>query len=282
MASTLEQLLVLEKLDTNLFRSRHHKENFRKTLYGGQVLSQALAATFASVDDDKRPNSLHAYFLRAGLSDTPVIYDVENVRDGKSLSSRRAVARQNGRPIFNMGASFHKLETGYQHQANGPQNVPTPEELITEKKQSDLGSHIPNENDGASSSFDLLAVNDTLFSNSGKENEAESLFWMKTSKTLPEDPLYHYCALAFGSDFGLLATSLLPHEASLFDAKVFAASIDHAMWFHHSDFRADDWLLCHTSSPWAGNARGFARANIYNRKNELVASTAQEGLIRPI
>ncbi len=280
MNANLAELLELDALDINLFRSRFHRENFRSTLFGGQVLGQALMAS-ASTVEDRLPNSLHAYFLRPGNSQTPVIYDVENVRDGKSFSARRVVARQQGRTIFNMAASFHIEESGYHHALPFPSGIPQPEDLQAPRdaKPHLCGSKIsPGEHQ---TPFYYLPVEDDLFGSS-QPQAPTAHFWLKSVDPLPDQPIHHYCALAFASDLGLLATALLPHEATLFDGRVLPASIDHAMWFHSANFRVDDWLLYVTDSPWSGSARGFARGSVYNREGELVASTAQEGLIRPL
>ncbi|WP_086931822.1 acyl-CoA thioesterase [Agarilytica rhodophyticola] len=277
MDSPLESILSLEQLDSNLFRSQEHCENFRKTLFGGQVLGQALMAAY-NTQDGELPNSLHAYFLRAGSSEIPVIYDVEKVRDGRSFNSRRAVARQFGRPIFNMSTSFHKEEKGYEHQLPLPDNIPHPEEIIARQKKT---AELSEEHKNSVTPFHLVAVDEDVFSTKVIDPPV-GYFWMKAMKPLPDSPIVHYCALAFASDLGLLATALLPHEATVFTKNMVSASIDHAMWFHSRNFRADEWLLCKTFSPWAGNARGFTQGSIFNMKGELVASTAQEGLIREI
>lgn len=279
MELAIDQILNLEELDTNLFRSRYHYENFRKTLFGGQVLGQALMAAFET-SQNSLPNSLHAYFLRPGTSASPVIYDVESVRDGRSFSCRRVVARQSGRPIFNMSASFHATEEGYHHQVQYPENIPLPDEILGERGHFLTGNKIFDA-DTAKLPFHFLPVDQSIFS-SEVTDPPESYFWIKAKHKLPDSPISHYCALAFASDMGLLACALLPHNASIFDKDLVVASIDHAMWFHRRDFKVDEWLLCKTYSPWAGNARGFAQANIFNLDKQLIASTTQEGLIRRI
>lgn len=284
MQFELEQLLDLERLDSNLFRNRYHQENFNGSLFGGQVLSQALMACYRTQGADREPtlpHSLHAYFLRPGKSATPVIYDVESVRDGRSILSRRVVARQFGRPILNMSTSFHYPEKGFQHQTDMPSGIPGPEELM---KKRDLASKSepvpsPDKNHGMFNPFTLIPIEDNLF-DSTTCHPASAYYWIKTVKPLPQEPIDHYCALAFASDLGLLATSLLPHGISIMSKKIFPASIDHAMWFHTNEFRADDWLLCHCYSPWAGHGRGFSHGSVYTREGKLVLSTAQEGLIR--
>lgn len=279
MDTTLEDIVSLEQLDSNLFRSRHHCENFRKTLFGGQVLGQALMAAYLT-QEGGLPNSLHAYFLRPGSSESPIIYDVEKVRDGRSFTSRRAVARQFGRPIFNMSASFHKPEAGYEHQLPFPDNIPHPEEILALRdKRGEAVKVFEHEN--SVTPFHFVTVDESLFS-AKVVDPPKGYFWIKAKRKLEDEPILHHCALAFASDLGLLATALLPHPATIFDSAMIVASIDHAMWFHRRDFRADDWLLCATFSPWAGNARGFAQAHIFNLQRELVASTIQEGLVRPI
>ncbi len=280
MSVTLTNLLELEQLDSNLFRSRFHRENFRNTLFGGQVLGQSLMAAACGLDE-RLPNSLHAYFLRPGNSQSPVIYDVETVRDGKSFSARRAVARQQGRAIFNMSASFHVQETGFHHAEPMPDAIPSPDELL-EKQASSPHTYSSQISPGEHQTpFHYLPVEHDLFT-SNRAQPARAHFWLKSVDPLPDASIYHYCALAFASDFGLLATALLPHEATLFSGKVMPASIDHAMWFHSNNFRVDQWLLYATDSPWAGCARGFTRGLVYTQSGELVASTIQEGLIRPL
>lgn len=283
MTAPIQQLLDLERLDNNLFRSRYHRENFRKTLFGGQVLSQALMAAYLTREKGL-PHSLHAYFLRAGSSEAPVIYDVENVRDGRSLASRHTVARQFGRPIFNLSASFHIEEPGYHHAEFMPSSVPLPEDILAHRKKTNAPSGVPigtREPDQSASPFEMVPIEEDLFV-SREIRAPDAIYWMKASERLPDEPIFHMCALAFASDIGLLASALLPHDATIFDSTIFAASIDHAMWFHSSNFRADEWVLCKSHSPWAGGARGFSIAHIYTRDGQLIASTAQEGLIRPI
>ena len=284
MQSELEDILQLEQLDTNLFRNIHHQENFKGTLFGGQVLAQALLACYRTQHGNAGaalPHSLHAYFLRPGKSDIPVIYDVEEVRDGRSIVSRRVVARQFGRPILNMSASFHHPEEGYHHQAPFPADVPMPEDILSLRSSAADDVLIPApENPNKVYPFKLLPVDQDLFQSS-QSRPAEAYYWLKASSPLPDTQIHHTCTLAYASDLGLLATSLLPHGISIYSNKVFPASIDHAMWFHSGDFRADDWLLCHSYSPWAGAARGFAHSNVFTMEGKLILTCAQEGLIRP-
>ncbi|WP_236074913.1 acyl-CoA thioesterase [Teredinibacter purpureus] len=286
MQSYLEQILDLEKLDSNLFRNRHHQENFKGTLFGGQVLSQALLACHGTQDDPRGPtlpHSLHAYFLRAGKSDAPVIYDVEKVRDGRSVISRRVVARQFGRPIFNMSASFHYPEEGFHHQTTFPVGIPMPEALLEQRSPPSSEDPLPAPDKGHATTnpFHLLPVDDDLFT-STKVRPAEAYFWIKTREQLSLDKIGHCAVLAFASDLGLLATALLPHGTSIISPDIFPASVDHAMWFHSMDFRADEWLLCHSYSPWAGAGRGFAHSSLFTKEGQLILTTAQEGLIRQV
>jgi len=287
MTASLYELFELEPLDTNLYRSQLNRENFLGSLFGGQVLSQALMACYLTQDQQGSahlPHSLHAYFLRAGKGNRAVIYDIEKVREGKSIASRRAVARQNGHPIFNMSASFHKLEEGYHHQTAFPAGIPmlqTLRQRALETKNEKLNEpqHVLPLTEH--SPFELLPIEADLFT-SNRVREPEAFCWFRAIEPLPKNKISQYCALAYASDMGLLATALLPHGISLFSGKIFAASIDHAMWFHSDQFSTDEWLLVHAYSPWAGGARGFARSSIYTEAGTLIASTAQEGLIRPI
>ncbi len=299
MRSELQEIFDLEQLDLNLFRNICHRENFKGTLFGGQVLSQALFACYKTQDESRGftlPHSLHAYFIRAGRSDSPVIYDVEKVRDGQSIVNRRVVARQYGRPIFNMSVSFHYPEEGFHHQTPFPADVPMPEELIDAGVPLYHGEHVPVPEQGATveNPFDMLPVKPIARQGaadltakreqfgSRQSLPAEALFWIKAADKLPKEKIAHFCTLAFASDLGLLATALLPHGVSIFSKEIIAASVDHAMWFHNGDFSADDWLLCHCTSPWAGSARGFSHSSVFTKQGKLILSSAQEGLIRPV
>ncbi len=280
MNANLSQIIQLEQLDANLFRSRYHRENFRRTLFGGQVLSQALAAASATIEG-RDPHSLHAYFLRPGSSDMPVIYDVDIVRDGKSISSRRVVCRQKGKAILNMSVSFQVPEEGFHHAEAAP--AAEAADLILKLREASpnapcMPSHTYTPENTAAP-FQLVPIKETLFVDKTPA-PPDALLWLRANEKLEDDRLVHICALTFASDFGLLATSLLPHEATLFDKDMFAASIDHAMWFHTLDFRADEWLLCKIHSPWAGSSRGFSIGQIFTQEGKLIASMAQEGVIR--
>ena len=272
MTTPLNGILQLEQLDTNLYRSTKHCENYRQALYGGQVLSQALTACFNTVDS-LLPHSLHAYFLRPGTSEMPVIYDVESVRDGRSIVSRRCVARQKGRPILNMSASFHREENGPSHQETLPDWIPSPEET---DPQNENGLRMKEFSDQAIlNAFDIRPIK-----NHKSQKESESQFWLKHKEKIDAGPITHLCSLAFASDIGLMATAIRPYYPQIFDQNIFAASIDHAMWFHSSNFSMDNWLLFQNTSPWSGNSRGYTRSSIYSHDKKLIASVTQEGLIR--
>lgn len=273
------QTLNVERCEPLLFRSIQHRENFRQVLFGGQVLSQALMAAMLTVEG-RPPHSFHSYFLRPGNAQEPVYYEVELTRDGRSISSRRVIARQGGKTLLNMGASFHHKEEGFSHQVEFPQNIPSPEALLADNTTTRL---IPETDVGSNtvSPFHILPIPENIFV-STQEHKPEAYFWIKPMSALPDKSAFHYAALSFASDLGLLATSLLPHPTSLFEAEIFAASIDHAMWFHSAELNFNDWILCHTTSPWAGQARGFAQASIFSKNGTLLASTAQEGMVRKV
>lgn len=274
----LDQILHLEKTDTNVYVAHHHQENFRKTLFGGQVLAQALMAAGQTT---QRPiHSLHAYFLRPGKTTSPVYYRVQVLRDGQSVSTREVTAAQDQETIFSMLCSFHQLETGYEHQLIKAPKVPTPQQLLHRMSQSDREHlHIASETLGIAP-IEFLPCKADLFSDSSA-SDAKVQFWMRGIQLEDNDLRVSSCALAFASDIGLLATTLQPHDTSLFSGKVLPASMDHSIWFHRPS-HFNQWHLYSTDSPWAGNARGFCRGAIFNEQGILVASTAQEGLIRPI
>ncbi|WP_226661674.1 acyl-CoA thioesterase [Microbulbifer aggregans] len=280
MLEKLSKLLDVEQLDTNLFRSRQHVENHRKVLFGGQVLGQALMAAARTVDG-RLPHSLHAYFLRPGSSEKPVIYDVDPIRDGGSFTTRRIVARQNGKAIFNMSASFQIDEPGFDHQDSMPIDGVVPPEGLknTQELAEDMGMQTAAD-DQRRFMVDFRPVDPkSYFDHTARE--ARCMFWFKVDDSLSDDPIEHRSALCYASDMALLGTSLQPHPISLYDRDLMPASLDHAMWFHRK-FRADEWLLYVTDSPSASGARGYCRGQIFTRDGILVASTTQEGLIRQI
>ncbi|NNM13073.1 MAG: acyl-CoA thioesterase II [Gammaproteobacteria bacterium] len=281
--NTLVDILNLEQLDLNLFRSRAHQVNMSGRLYGGQVLAQSLIAAQLTVED-RQAHSMHAYFLRAGSGETPVIYDVERIRDGGSFTTRRVLARQSGRVIFNAAISFHKQEPGFEHQmpAVDMPNLPTTEEVEAHRaaRSAFEKPHKTLKKSPVSRLFDFIPVGDTPFA-SENVTDPNGAFWFRCTEELPGDINVQRGALTYASDMGLLAAALFPHPTTFFNRKQMVASLDHALWFHDNT-NLNDWLLFQVDSPWAGNARGFTRGLIYTANGELIASATQEGLIRPL
>jgi len=281
-ASVLDQLLGLldlEKIEDNIFRGRSPAEPSTR-VFGGQVLAQALVAATRTVDARRPCHSFHAYFLRPGDPGTPILYEVDRSRDGASFSARRVVAIQHGAPIFTLASSFQRIEQGFDHQSQMPV-VPPPEDLEDEQQVllRDPGlSPMARAWVARERAFETRSVLSRGIGDRPARAAVDHI-WMKTRGALPDDPAIHRALLAFVSDMSLLDTSLLPHGKSIF-SNMQVASLDHAMWFHRP-FRADEWLLYVQDSPSASGARGFNRGAIYTRDGVLVASVAQEGLIRP-
>jgi len=276
----LLEVLNLERLEVNLFRGISPQNGWQR-VYGGQVLGQALVAAGRTVDEPRTTHSLHAYFLLAGDPAHPILYEVERIRDGGSFTTRRVTAIQHGRAIFAMSASFQKDEEGFVHAAAMP-DVPPPEalpsarELIAKFEDSlpeSMRSYWQRENP-----IELRPVDVSRYLSRTPSPPAQHI-WLKASGRLPDDPRLHQCVLAYASDFTLLDTALVAHGKVLFDTDIQLASLDHALWLHRP-FRADDWLLYAQDSPSASGARGFCRGSFFTRDGRLVASTAQEGLIR--
>jgi acyl-CoA thioesterase-2 len=281
--SRLLALLDLEKIEENVYRGVSPPERVQR-VFGGQVLGQALVAATRTVDASRACHSLHAYFLRPGDPSVPILYEVDRSRDGGSFSVRRVVAIQHGAQIFVLSASFQKPEDGFEHQSQMPV-VPPPEELEDEQDlllhRADLPPSLLNWI-GSERPFETRSVLGRGPASASGDRPARAAvdhIWLKTRDVLPDDPALHHALLAFVSDTSLLDTALLPHGRSIFSS-VQVASLDHAMWFHRS-FRADEWLLYAQDSPSASGGRGFNRGAIYRRDGTLVASVAQEGLIRP-
>jgi acyl-CoA thioesterase-2 len=275
-------ILDLEQLEHNLFRGRSPKVGWQR-VFGGQVIGQALVAACRTVDTEaRRPHSLHAYFLLPGDPKVPIIYDVDRIRDGKSFTTRRVVAIQHGAAIFSMSASFHVEEPGYEHAAVMPV-VPPPEELPSDK---DIKSSVlPMMPDPVRAYFERerpIELKPVEFNRYLSRQAMEPRFnvWIRATGRLPDDPTIHQCVLAYASDMTLLDSSLIAHGRTVFERSIQAASLDHALWIHRP-FRADEWLLYAQDSPSASGARGFGRGLIFTREGKLVASVAQEGLIRP-
>lgn len=273
----LVALLDLEPIEVNIFRGLSPQHRLQR-VFGGQVLGQALVAAQRTVSD-RSCHSLHAYFLRPGDPKVPILYEVDRSRDGKSFSSRRVVAIQHGRQIFHMSASFQTAENGLEHQMEAPP-VPPPEALDSDEEfQRQAADRLPPEyRDKRKRPFELRYVEGADMIHSERRPPRRAL-WVRATSTLPDDPALHQCVLAYASDMTLLDTSLLPHGIGWFDEGIQMASIDHAMWFHRP-FRADTWLLYMEDSPSASGARGLSRGLIYASDGALVASVAQEGLVR--
>ncbi|HJY44887.1 MAG TPA: acyl-CoA thioesterase II [Propionibacteriaceae bacterium] len=277
----LIDLLDLEEIEIGLFRARQPDTQLQR-VFGGQVLAQALVAAARTVPVTRVLHSLHAYFLIAGRTDLPMVYDVEAVRNGGSFSSRRVVARQGGKVIFYLSSSFHELENGFEHLDPMPEDVPPPEQCpkLSEVLFKASGRPISfwESEWGA---LDVRYVGDSRSGGAlaNARHPARARVWVRADGTLPDDRRLHQAALAYASDLTLLSATTVPHGV-LIGLNVQAASIDHAMWFHRP-FRTDDWLLHDQVSPSASNGLGLATGRLF-QDGVLVANVAQEGLIRPL
>lgn len=276
----LLDVLKLERIEHNLFRG-DSRDIGSPNVFGGQVLGQALNAAIRTVDQERFPHSLHGYFILPGDMTAPILYDVDRIRDGRSFATRRVVAIQHGKAIFNLSASFQKIESGIDHQSDMP-DVPGPEALPSmadlrksllkvapEKFHRFLKPEWPIE----------IRMVDPVNPFQPEKKKPIKYVWMRAVDPLPDDFGIHCCSLAYASDFNLLSTAMLPHGLTYNTGKVMAASLDHAMWFHRS-FRMNEWLLYAMNSPTASNARGLALGSIFKQDGTLVATVAQEGLIR--
>jgi acyl-CoA thioesterase II len=274
--------LDLEPIEVNLFRGRSPQTGWQR-VFGGQVIGQALVAACRTVDAvaERPPHSLHAYFLLGGDPKVPIIYEVDRIRDGRSFATRRVVAIQHGHAIFSMSVSFHVAEPGLTHQAPMP-DVPGPEQLPSE---SEIRQQVlPLMPDAVRRYYERerpIELRPVEFERYRGKAYPDGRFnvWIRTTGPLPDAAAIHQCVLAYASDLMLLDAALIPHGRSVFEKTIMAASLDHALWFHRP-FRADDWLLYAQDSPNASGARGFSRGLIFTRDGILVASVAQEGLVR--
>jgi acyl-CoA thioesterase-2 len=277
----LVELLALEKIEENLFRGQSQDLGWG-TVFGGQVLGQALSAATQTVPADREAHSLHAYFLRPGDVSKPIVYDVDRIRDGGSFTTRRVVAIQSGHAIFNLAASYQKHEDGLEHQDEMP-DVPPPESLPTEQERiaraRELLPKMLVERFTQVAPFEMRAVESIDHPHEPTPMPPRRHVWMKATGPLPDDAAIHRSLLAYNSDHGFLATSLFPHGVTFFTGAVQLASLDHVMWFH-APFRADEWLLHAIDSPAARAGRALVRGRVFTQAGRLVASTAQEGLIR--
>lgn len=277
----LLRLLKLEKIEDTIFRGQSQDLGFG-SVFGGQVLGQALSAASQTVPAERSAHSLHAYFLRAGDAAKPIVYTVDCIRDGKSFTTRRVLAIQNGQPIFTMSASFQRSEAGFDHQISPPPQIPGPQGLESDfERVHRLADKIPNairERILCQNPIERRPVN-PIDPFAPEKRKPVHHVWLRAIDAMPEDAAINKCVLAYASDFGMISTCLYPHGHTYWDSKMQMASLDHAMWFHR-DFRMDRWLLHTIESPNANKARGLSQGKIYTQDGILVASTAQEGLIR--
>jgi acyl-CoA thioesterase II len=277
--SDLLDLLDLESLEFNIYRGRNRDIGSGR-VFGGQVMAQALVAARRTVDGEREAHSVHGYFILPGDLAASIVYFVDRLRDGKSFTTRRVTAIQHGRAVFNMSASFHRAESGIEHQSAMP-DVPAPEELRTEldmiRSAADLIPAAVRPILTQDRPMDIRPVGNDPFD--ATPREAVRHTWIRAVGGMPDDPLSHQAVLAYVSDYGLLTTAIQPHGLTIRDPRLQAASLDHAIWFHRP-FRMDEWLLYTTDSPAAAGARGFARGSVFTREGSLVASVAQEGLLR--
>ncbi len=278
--SPMQELIAtldIEKIEENLFRGISPQVGWQR-VFGGQVVAQALVAAQRTVDAERPVHSLHAYFMRPGDPAVPILYQVERIRDGASFSTRRVVAVQHGKAIFALSSSFQIIEGGYDHQIVKP-TVPMPEELMGEAQFKELFlAEAPEPVKRYWKRNRPIEVRPTsLVHYLTKEKlEPRQDVWVRTLGDVPDDPAVRAAVLAYLSDMTLLDASLYPHGTSIFDPRVQAASLDHAMWFHRP-VSFDDWLLYTQDSPSASGARGMTRGSIYSREGVLIASVAQEG-----
>jgi acyl-CoA thioesterase-2 len=276
----LVALLSLETIEENLFRGVSQDLGFRQ-LFGGQVLGQSLSAASQTVDPERPVHSLHGYFLRPGDPTLPVLYSVDRVRDGGSFSTRRVTAVQKGQTLFTCSASFQVREDGFEHQLQMP-DVPGPEGLKSETELAqEIADQLPPRLREKAVSHKPVEIRPVRVGDAFLPEVTEPVkhAWFRADGSLPDIPALHKYLLAYASDFGLLPTSLRPHGVTVWQKFMQVASLDHSLWFH-DDLRADEWLLYVMDSPWAGSGRGFSRGSIFNQQGKLVASVAQEGLIR--
>ncbi|MGY4396410.1 acyl-CoA thioesterase-2 [Sphingomonas sp. UYAg733] len=280
LALNLLDLLDVEELDTDLYRGKVGNDGFGR-VFGGQVIAQALQAAQRSTDAPKVAHSLHAYFMRPGAEELPIIYRVVRDFEGRSFATRRVIAMQKGQPILNMACSLQAPEGGLAHQDPMPE-VPPPEGLQSDYElRLAMGDRIPEKFRHQflrPRMIEIRPVSPRGWLNPVKQEPKQSS-WFRVVAPIGDDMAMHRAILAYASDMTLLGTASLAHGVSWMTHKLQATSLDHSVWLHE-EFRADDWLLYTTDSPWAGHARGFNRGSIYSRDGRLVASCAQEGLMR--
>jgi acyl-CoA thioesterase-2 len=281
---SLLDLLDLERIEQDIFRGVSRSAVVPR-VFGGQVAAQALVAAGRTVPEERGAHSLHAYFLRPGDPDAPIVYQVDRIRDGRSFTTRRVVAIQHGQPIFHLSASFQVYEDGLEHQepmpdAPDPETLPTAEELLPAHADKFPDPTVVDRLLEARAAVDLRYVEAPPFLTAGVAREPRSQVWFRTRGKLVEDPLLHVCLATYVSDMTLLDSVLLAHgRGGWAVADVVGASLDHAMWFHRP-FRADEWLLYDQQSPSASGGRGLGTARIYTQDGRLAVSVIQEGLVR--
>lgn len=276
---TLLEILDLEPLEVNLFRGRSPQSSWQR-VFGGQVIGQALVAATRTVEQ-LPVHSLHGYFMLAGDPKVPIVYEVDRLRDGRSFTTRGVRAIQHGKAIFSMLVSFHRDEPGFSHQAEMP-NVPGPDELPSDEEiRKNILPSMPEQVRKYYERERPIELRPVEFARYTSRDHRDPKFhvWIRATAKLPADPAIHQCVLAYASDMTLLDTSLIPHGRTVFDQSIQAASLDHALWFHRP-FRADEWLLYAQDTPNASGARGLSRGLIFSQDGTLVATVAQEGLIR--
>ena len=279
--------LHVEQIDKYLFKGASIHLGLKR-VFGGQVLAQCLNAGYRSVDEDKVPHSLHGYFLRPGDQDKPIIYEVDPIRNGRSFSTRRVVARQNGEAIFNSSISFHRIEDGPSHQFDLPEDVPPRDGIKSDNARvEELAENVSEEVARKIRSNYLIFPEDIIelrspflgdLLNPGKY-EPRHGFWFKVKPDVGDDLLMHMTLLAYISDKALMGTGIRPHGEGFFTGKMMGASLDHAMWFH-GNIDVNQWNYYYLDSPRSGRARTFNRGSFYSEEGRLIASTAQEGLFR--
>jgi len=284
VVASLLELLELEPLEHNIYRGQNRDLGTGR-VFGGQVFAQALVAARRTVDDGREAHSVHGYFLREGDLTAPIVYFVDRPRDGRSFTSRRVTAIQHGEAIFHLSASFHVVEPGIDHQWPMPE-VPDPETLTPELELIRANAHLIPEPIRAiwtqDRPIDLRLIsprNPFVPGEAAGPVEAHRAVWFRVVERIPDPTIVHQAVLAYASDYGFLTTALLPHGLTMRDRRVQIASLDHTLWMHRP-FRADEWLLYVSDSPSAHGARGFVRGQVFARDGQLIASVAQEGLIR--
>lgn len=279
-AAELADLLVLEQLDTDLFRGPQPDTGMQR-VFGGQVAGQAVLAAARTAEPDLVPHSMHSYFLRPGDTQVPIIYDVERIRDGRSFTTRRVVARQHGRPIYYLTASMQRPEDGFDHQDRMPDVIGPERAMPMRELAAERGPEIAAEFQREWAALDVRYVGTSAMGlPHDPDHPARSQLWVRVDGELDDDPILQMAAFTYASDLTLLGTTLVPHGVHIGSPHVQGASLDHTIWFHRP-FRADEWWFYDQVSPSAQGARGLAIGRIFTADGRLVASVAQEGLIRP-